>query len=143
MKYIQRAIAISGLFLILATSAFAQTDGQTVIDIPFNFNVGQKTLPAGKYIIQPNKRDSMSVWVVKNRETNESALIITNNVDANEVPQATKVVFNRYDDLYFLSQFWTAGSIRGREIPVSKQERGLEKTLAAKKQEHVLIGRAR
>ncbi len=48
-----------------------------------------------------------------------------------------RLVFSRYEDLYFLSEFWTAGSNTGREIQISDQEKAMEKALAAKRQEHV------
>jgi len=32
---------------------------------------------------------------------------------ANEMQTESKLVFNRYDNQYFLSQVWTVGSIRG------------------------------
>ena len=52
MKYIQRAIAFSGLLVLLTfSSAFGQSDRQTIIHIPFNFSVGEKTFPAGEYAI--------------------------------------------------------------------------------------------
>ena len=44
MKHIQRAIALSGLLVLLTfSSALGQSDRQTIIHIPFNFTVGEKT----------------------------------------------------------------------------------------------------
>jgi hypothetical protein len=58
MKHFRRAIALSGLLLLLTfSSAFGQSDRQTIIHIPFNFTVGEKTLPAGKYVIEQNRKD--------------------------------------------------------------------------------------
>ena len=68
MKHIQKAIALSGLLVLLTfTSALAQSDRQTIIHIPFNFSVGEKMFSAGKYVIERNKRDSDTVWVIRHK----------------------------------------------------------------------------
>jgi hypothetical protein len=57
--------------------------------------------------------------------------------------ERTKLVFHQYDDLYFLAEFWTRGSNTGREVQTSSREKALEKTLAEKRQDHVLTDRGR
>ncbi len=37
-------------------------------------------------------------------------------------PDETKLVFNRYGDLYFLAQAWIVGEIHGREFLKSRTE---------------------
>ena len=142
MKHIQRAIALSGLLVLLTfSSALGQSDRQTIINIPFNFSVGEKAFPAGKYVIERNRRDSDTVWVIRHKDNVGKAVLLTRPVRANETQEDTKLVFRRYDDLYFLSEFWTAGDQTGREIQISNQERALEKALAERRTEHILIDR--
>ena len=144
MKYIQRAIAFSGLLVLLTfSSAFGQSDRQTIIHIPFNFNVGEKAFPAGKYVIERNRKDSDTVWVIRHKDNVGKAMLLTRPVRANDVVEETRLVFNRYDDLYFLSEFWTPGSQTGREIQISNREKALEKALAEKRTEHILIDRGK
>jgi len=140
MKYIQRAIAFSGLLLLLTfSSAFGQSDRQTIIHIPFNFTVGERSFPAGKYVIEQNRKDSDTVWVIRHKDDIAKALLLTRPVRANDVVEETRLVFNRYDDLYFLSEFWVAGSQTGRELQISNREKALEKALAVQRQELILI----
>ena len=144
MKFMQRAFAFSGLLVLLTFSAaFGQSDRQTIIHIPFNFTVGEKSFPAGKYVIERNRNNSDTVWVIKQKDDNGSAILLTQPVRANDVVEQTRLVFNRYDDLYFLSEFWTVGSQTGHQVPVSKQERALEKTVAERRQVNVLIDRGK
>jgi hypothetical protein len=143
MKYIQRAFAFSGLLVLLTFSAaFGQSDRQTIIHIPFNFTVGEKSFPAGKYIVERNRNNSDTVWVIKQKDDGGSAILLTRAVRANDVVEQTRLVFNRYDDLYFLSEFWTVGSQTGHQLPVSKQERALEKAVAMR-QVNVLSDRGK
>jgi len=142
MRYIQRAIAFSGLLVLLTfSSAFGQSDRQTIIHIPFNFTVGEKSFPSGKYVIERNRNNSDTVWVIRNKDTDRSAIVVTRSARANDVVEETRLVFNRYDDLYFLSEFWTVGTQTGHEIPISKRERALEKTLAERRQQQIVIDR--
>jgi hypothetical protein len=143
MRYIQRAIAFSGLLVLLTfSSAFGQSDRQTIIHIPFNFTVGEKSFPSGKYVIERNRNNSDTVWVIRNRETDRSAIVVTRSARANDVVEETRLVFNRYDDLYFLSEFWIAGGLNGHEVPTSSREKTLEKAVAVKRTE-LLIDRGK
>ena len=142
MKYIRRAIALSGLLLILTFSAaFGQSNRQTIIHIPFNFTVGETSFTAGKYVIQQNRKDSDVVWMIRRTDNVGKALILTRPVRANDTVEETRLVFHKYDDLYFLAEFWTPGSNSGREIQISNREKSLEKALAEKRQDLMLIDR--
>jgi hypothetical protein len=144
MKHIQKAIALSGLLILLTfASALGQPDRQTIIYIPFNFTVGEKSFPAGKYVIERNRKDSDTVWVIRRKDNAGKAMFLTRPVRANNTQEATRLVFHQYGDLYFLAEFWTAGSQTGREIQTSDEERALDKALAEKRQDHVLIDRGK
>jgi hypothetical protein len=144
MKYIQRAIAFSGLLVLLTfSSVLAQSDRQTIIHIPFNFSVGEKSFPAGKYVIERNRNNSDTVWVIRHKDDVSSAVLLTRPVRAHDVVEETRLVFNRYDDLYFLSEFWTVGTQTGQQVPTSKRERALEKAVAERRVETVLTDRGK
>jgi hypothetical protein len=144
MKHIKKAFALSGLLVLLTfASALGQSDRQTIIHIPFNFSVGEKAFPAGKYVIERNRKDSDTVWVIRRKNNVGKAMLLTRPVRANDVQQDTRLVFRQYGDLYFLAEFWTAGDQTGREIQVSDREKALDKALAEKRQDHVLIDRGR
>jgi hypothetical protein len=144
MKHVKKAFALSGLLVLLTFSAaLGQSDRQTIINIPFNFTVGEKAFPAGKYVIGRNRKDSDTVWVIRRKDNVGKALLLTRPVRANESQQATRLVFHKYDDLYFLAEFWTAGDQTGREIQISDREKALDKALAMKRQDHVLTDRGR
>ena len=144
MKHIRAAVALAGLLLLLTfSSALGQSDRQTIIHIPFNFTVGEKAFTAGKYVIERNRKSSDTVWVIRHKDNSGTALLLTRPVRAIDTQEDTRLVFRRYDDLYILSEFWTAGSNTGREIQISNKEKALDKALAVKRQEHYLIDRGR
>jgi hypothetical protein len=144
MKHILRAIALSG-FLVLLTfsSALGQSDRQNFIHIPFDFTVGEKSFSAGKYAIERNRKDSDAVWVIRDKENGGSVVLMTQPTRSIDTQEDTKLVFHRYDDVYFLSEIWTPGSNTGRKLQISDREKALDKVLAVRRQDHVLTGRGR
>jgi hypothetical protein len=113
------------LLVLTAVSVAAQSERSKVTNIPFSFIVGEKTLPAGKYTVEPNRRDFDKVWLVQSRDGRTSALFTTMPVRASETQEKTKFVFHKYGDQYFLSQIWTPGGNSGRELLMQALEREL------------------
>jgi hypothetical protein len=143
MKYFERAIALTALVItvmVSSTVAFAQ-ERQTLVNIPFNFTVGDKALPAGEYLIRRNRKDADTVWAIQHKDSGKTALFLTRQVHSAETQEDAKFVFHKYDDLYFLAEFWTAGTNTGREIQVTDRERAMQKALAVAPTVHVLIDR--
>jgi hypothetical protein len=134
-----RTFTMLNLVLMLtAVSVCAQSERSEVLNIPFNFIVAGKTLPAGEYTVEPNKKDSHKVWLVQSRDGRTSALFTTMPVRASETQEKTKFVFHKYGDQYFLSQIWTPGGNSGRELLMPRLERELAKN-AAERQTIVLV----
>src|SRR5688572_18338541 len=89
-------LAMFSLLLVLTVASVDAKSKRRSINIPFNFNVGQKTLPAGEYILEPIRKDSHNVWLVKNRKQHESVLFTTVPVRNTETQEKTGVVFTNY-----------------------------------------------
>src|SRR5437773_7110853 len=107
---------LSVLLMVTAVSVAAQSQRSKITNIPFSFIVGEQTLPAGEYTVEPNRRDSDKVWLVQSRDGHTSALFTTMPVRASETQEKTKFVFHKYGDQHFLSQIWTPGGNSGREL---------------------------
>ena len=120
------------VLLLTAVSVCAQSERSGVMNIPFNFTVQGKTLPAGEYTIEPNRRDYDKVWLVRSKDGGTSVLFATSRVQARETQEKTKLIFHRYGDQYFLSQIWTPGGNSGRELRMPRQERELAKNTIAR-----------
>ncbi len=147
MNRSRRAFALSILFLLLTVSSVSvlgQSDRRIVVNIPFDFVVGDKTMSAGEYTIQRNWSTSNTTWTIQRKDgSGGDKVFLTNPLQANELPRRAKFVFHRYEDLYFLTAFWTSGDNTGRAIKQSDRERNLDERLLAKREEVVLISRGR
>ncbi len=107
------------LGMLAAGVAYAQTTTILRGDIPFEFTVVGKTLPAGSYGVARNPNLPM-VLIIRGIENLESApLLAVANEKSKEV--TPKFVFRRYGDLYFLAEVWTGGTMV-LEVPKSSKE---------------------
>jgi len=122
-----RVTVLSFLLMLAAVSLSAQSERTGAINIPFSFTVGEKSLPAGEYSFERNRKDSDLVWLVQSRDGDVTALFTTTAVRATETQEKAKLVFHKYGDQYFLSQIWTQGETAGRELLIQGFERQLAK----------------
>jgi len=108
--------ALLGMGLLLATaSAYAQTV-KLKADIPFNFVVGNTTLPSGEYTIR-----SLTSQALYIDSSGHNPIVFLANTCRSTRPSAqTKLVFARYGDRYFLSEMWMKGNSGGRQLPKSR-----------------------
>jgi len=118
----KQALTLVGVLslLLAAGSAFAQT-GEIRASVPFNFIVNRMALPAGDYTIS-TAGGSDQVLVIRSNSGKALKLATANHVQANQPSKSTKLVFRCYGDRYFLSQVWTRGNARGRQLPKSALE---------------------
>jgi hypothetical protein len=122
-----RFLTMFSLLLILTTVSVQAQSERRSINIPFSFTVGQKTVPAGEYTVEPNRKDSHIVWLIQSKSGHGSVLFTTSSVWTTETQEKTRLVFNNYDGQYFLSQIWTSGDNSGRELERPRLERVLAK----------------
>src|SRR5258708_18574909 len=125
---LRRFTVLSFLLMLTAVTVSAQSERIRVINIPFSFIVGQKTLPAGEYTLEPNRKDSDNVWLVQSKEGHASALFTTNTVRASETQEESRLIFHRYGGQYFLSQICTPVGTTGRELLMPRLESQLAKS---------------
>ena len=120
----KRSFLMAGFLALssMAATQVARAQELLVVNIPFAFVAGNATLPAGEYRVQEWDRNP-ALLLIQCSDPIESAMVVTNAAQAKELQSESKLVFNRYNNRYFLSQVWTAGSIRGRQLFKSPREK--------------------
>lgn len=129
MKQVVRLTMIGLLsvvaMVVMVGSAQAQSLGNKIrINVPFEFSVGDKKLPAGEYSIgraMPSSGDT--VLLISRVNEKDSVFPLTNSAQSLEPKDADTLVFHRYGDQYFLFQVWPAGATYGRVVVKSRSER--------------------
>jgi hypothetical protein len=117
MKLFQNAFYAA--LLLAASACIAQTPGSVVAVIPFPFVVAGRTLPAGRYIVSPVNDNILRI----HESMGPGVMVLTNAAQRSHSDTSSKLVFHGYQGTYFLSQVWTTGNERGREVLRSPEER--------------------
>jgi ABC-type hemin transport system ATPase subunit len=131
MKKIAKQAMVLGCFFVVAVVvSSAQTVGLRV-DIPFNFNVAEKVLPAGHYLILAPQGQTLKIL----GPNGAAAIAMTNPVSGRRTEGPGAVAFNCYGRRCFLSQFWTARTQTGQEVLKCR----IEKELATEKEQLAVI----
>jgi len=110
-------------------SANAQSNAKRVVaDVPFEFSVGYKALPAGTYSVQSivSAGDGL---LIQSTDGKISALRLSDETRRiKEKPQA-RLVFHRYGERYFLAEVWNGFDNTGRQLTKSQEERAIANEL--------------
>jgi hypothetical protein len=117
-----RKFAAIALFAVASTfgvgHAFAQQEYQLRTNIPFNFTVGNKVLPAGHYTILPVRDDQIEVQ----SQDGQTAVLSAAYPHSDPLLRNAVLVFNRYGDEYFLRQVDAGATSVNQNLPLSKSE---------------------
>lgn len=131
LKGLTMLASIVALAFATALVSSAQSRNRLVrADIPFDFVVGDRVLPAGNYTVATISTNSADAVSVRSSDGRLKAIRLTNAVNDNAKTRRARLVFHRYGSTYFLAQFWATGSSEGREMLKSKMERAAEVELA-------------
>ena len=114
----KRAGWMIGLWMGLALCAtFAQEEGVKV-NVPFQFSVAGKALPAGIYVFS-SRRDRA---LIRNTDGSGVAMALVSGLSAHRGRNNGQVVFRCYGKQCFLSQLWSPSEDVGHQLVKSREE---------------------
>ena len=109
------------------TSAQAQIIGNLEANVPFQFHVGNTTLPAGRYIIHQLEGSELTIMQISSPDGKLSALFDVESAQARTTPEKSELIFNKYGDRYFLSEMYDEGNVGGSRLSPSRDEKRASK----------------
>ena len=121
------------LAVVLMIAAGATAQAQTLqykvtANIPFDFTISDKKLPAGKYsVVRAQNSTGDQVLLFSSADGHQQLSRLTIPVYALDVMKEGVLVFHQYGDEYFLTEIWPAGGQTGRALPKSRAERELQR----------------
>jgi hypothetical protein len=110
-----------GLGLLLVVSGAQAQETRVKAHIPFDFVVGNQTLPSGEYLMASEGSINQAI-VIRSADRKTAMLSLTNSCSSYKPSETSKLVFHRVAGRYFLSQVWVEGKSAGRQLPRSKAE---------------------
>ncbi len=146
-KQAYTVIAMFVLFGSMALVAQAQTSGGTrlIARIPFEFSVGDKTLPAGEYTVLSVNADSSNVVLRIQSQHGKASAMVRMMTVTGTAQESAKLIFHRYGNQYFFAAAWVDGDTYGLQAQSPRAERALQHDLAGIKMttESVALGSRR
>jgi len=120
------------LALCAAAPVQAQSSSRTTFrtTIPFEFTVGNKTLPAGDYVVVCTNPSSDQTVLQFRRKDGRAFVLVQMHAVFGSAPAQAKLIFNRYGDQHFFSRAWTTNETNGLEAGKSGLERSKQRELA-------------
>lgn len=130
-RHVCTAIAIIFVYGVLVVGVSAQTGGSPTMraDIPFAFTVGEKSLPAGVYVVSIlNPASDRPALRVRSVDGRSSAIVQTVGVGGNRA-ENSKLVFRRYGDRHFFAQAQMGGNGTSLATAKTRAERAVQRSL--------------
>jgi hypothetical protein len=112
-----------------AANANAQTSNKVVADIPFEFSVGYKTMPAGKYAVRAANNQGNAL-MIQSADGKLAAVRLSDETERSKDNSHARLVFHRYGQKYFLAEVWNGIDKAGRQLLKSSEERAIQRELA-------------
>ena len=133
LKGLTMLVAIVALAFVTAVASNAQSSKSAVnqqsntttqpliADIPFEFNVDYKTMPAGQYSLQ-TVATAGDALLIQSADGKNSALRPSAVTERSQKNATARLVFHRYGQRYFLAEVWSGGDKVGRQLMKSRDE---------------------
>jgi len=125
MNKLRELIQVAGVIALCSTPMFAQNSVNLSANVPFAFNVGTRSLPAGDYELY--SQGGSPNLTLRSAGGAPIAIILTTNASTFNPPKQSKLVFRVYGQKSYLAGVWSAGIASGRETPKTAAEKESER----------------
>ena len=116
------------MFASAAVATHAQASHGLRADVPFDFVVGDKTIPAGHVSVNGVSASGGGPLAIRNFDQGELAMRAGRPILAANESDQCKLIFRKYGTRYYLAEIWIPG-YKAWEVMKSKEERSLEREL--------------
>ena len=121
MKHVNWLVVVT--LVVLSGMAAAQLNSRSkiVAQVPFDFVVANKVVPAGEWAVRVTTTDG-HILDISNAQTNTGLFSPSSQTEAKESASYYALVFERYGERYFLKGIKLQGSKITYRLPESKAE---------------------
>ena len=117
-KTLWMVVAIAAL---MSVSAIADDTIAIKANVPFDFMVGNQSVPAGEYIFAQN--GSWNMIQISSRDTRAALWVLRYPAGNNTTNLPYALVFHKYGNRHFLKQVWAGDGVIGVQLPTSRAEK--------------------
>jgi hypothetical protein len=121
--------------IAITSAADAQSQRKVTVQaaVPYDFVIGNRTLPAGTYVFEmatgsPKTTDQAGVLIVHNYERRLYVAVATGVQSDSNTHLQPKLEFIRNGDRVYLSKVWRQGEIAGLTVPMPSDREEFEES---------------
>ena len=115
------------LFICLTTFAAgvanAQGRDRIEVQIPFSFILRERTLPAGKYVVERTDPGRPNILTLTNVDKSVVRVVLAQHVEKSNPSAASSLIFIQREGKLYLFQVWSMGSMNGVQVPSALDKR--------------------
>lgn len=126
----KQILTVAGLCFVIGLAVvpvYAQAGGVRA-NVPFNFAVSGKTLPAGHYTMLAASHQVK----IQDAQGRMVAMVLANEVSGRSAGESGQIIFHCYRDRCFLAEVWSPAKDNGRQLLTSRTEAGLSREESGK-----------
>ena len=140
-KFLSIATVIVLWATAVAIPANAKAHSTLTLNVPFQFTVGDRLLLPGTYSFEQllDSAPGLNIIAISSTDGGTYQAAVTTTTRATAVPRASRLVFKRYGNTFFLSQVWTKGKLVGLLLYPSRGEARLAEQQAANEEVSVPV----
>ncbi len=112
------SIALFALVSFVTVGSISAQERAVKANVPFDFTVGDKLLPAGTYTISAENTN-----VIKIQNSAKHVTLLSTATSDGKESKTGELVFNKYGDQYFLREILCSSADMNMAVPTSKQEK--------------------
>jgi hypothetical protein len=116
-----KALKLMTMVLVFASATMTFAGNNilkgTTANVPFDFQIGQTTLPAGEYEVRLLGNAVMLVG-----ESGQKGLALFHVVEGRQIREKSSLDFVKVNGAYQLARVWQAGSGRGQELSLRSEQ---------------------
>lgn len=136
-------LVFAALLATVSNSVQAQSDRLIGANVPFNFMIKDRALPAGEYVFSLVRLAGSDAIKIQSADGHINAFVPTRSAITRQNPIDARLVFNRYEDQYFLAQVFGLEENAVQKLSPSRAERELARAATAVKRTEVSVVPAR
>jgi len=121
MKHAKWLVVVTLVVLSGMAAAQLNSGSKIVTQVPFEFVVANKVVPAGEWVVRIAIVDG-NILDISNAQTNAGVFSPSSRTEAKQPASYYALVFKQYGDRYFLSGIKLQGSKIAYRLPESKAE---------------------
>ena len=121
MKYLRLMLLMTLTAMPLWAASQLGIYTSVVAQVPFDFIVGDKVIPAGELIVQPATAANETISI-RNTDAKIGLFSPASLVESRKAANASALIFHKYGDRYFLSAIRLDGTRTSYEVPQSRAE---------------------